>query len=272
MIPSSEELESLFNRAKQLSTSLRRLRGAEVTNATLKADLAALAREWLRISPSLKESSVCAHEKLASFDSAMQEILASNTTRARASALSRKLALFVNGAFQDIVVPVIQFEGSPKQVAARQIVQTLSGSVSIDESAYVEEAARCVTVQAYRAAIIMLWAAGVARVHAAVVQRGFDAFNKALDVTIGRKGAPFNRVNAGSRITSLPELQRARDGDLILVGMELFSYDLQVYQELDRLLGARNDSAHPGSAQPNALDVQQFAAKLGALLFDRITI
>jgi hypothetical protein len=118
----------------------------------------------------------------------------------------------------------------------------------------------------------MLWAAGVARMHRAIVNRGFNAFNSAIDACITKKGAPFNKVKESAKVSSLPELQRSRDADILIVGLELFGYDLQTFQELDRLLGTRNDAAHPGQFQPNALDVQQFAQKLSLHVFQTVTL
>jgi hypothetical protein len=93
-----------------------------------------------------------------------------------------------------------------------------------------------------------------------------------VDSITSKTGTPFNRVKASARITSLPELQRSRDADLLILGMELFSYDLQSYQELERLLGRRNDCAHPGMNRPGALDVQQCASKLRSLVFERVSL
>jgi hypothetical protein len=119
---------------------------------------------------------------------------------------------------------------------------------------------------------MMLWAAGIARLHAAIMNKGFKTFNAAVDAAVARKSAPFHRIKDSAKISSLPELQRSKDADLLIVGMELFGYDLQIYQELDRLLGIRNDSAHPGMAKPTALDVQQFASKVSSYLFEKVPV
>lgn len=273
MLPRSDDIEALHARVKRLSADLKKLKSAEVTKAELKSELAATAREWLRLSPTFRDSGVCAPERLDAYDKDMQDVLTSTTARARASAYRTKLAPFELHIFDDVVVPLIKLEGSPRQVASRQVLLAFLGSgLTTEETTYIEEAARCVTVQSFRAALIMLWAASIARIHAAVIKRGFDAYNRAVDAVVGRKGAPFNRVKEGAKISSLPELQRSRDADLLVVGMELFKYDLQVFQELDRLLGIRNDAAHPGMAQPGALDVQQFATKLSTLVFGHVRI
>jgi hypothetical protein len=272
MLPKSDALEELYTRGKKLSGTLGKLKGAELTKQELKDEIADISRAWLRMSPGIREAGCCLSDILDQIDSAMTELLASTTARARASSLKKKLEPFISEMVDAIIVPVIQIEGSPRQVASRQVQESFNGVISDEEAGYVEEAARCVTVECYRAAIIMLWAAGMARVHGSVMNRGFESYNNAVDSAGSKRGAPFNRVKPGARITSLPELQRSRDADLLIVGMELFGYDLQIYQELDRLLGLRNDCAHPGMNNPGALDVQQFAYKLRTALFDRVPI
>jgi hypothetical protein len=272
MLPSSDDLEALHARVKHAAAALKKVGGAEVTKTETKATLAAIAREWLKLSPLLRHSNVCDAAVLDSYDEDMQALLSGTTTRARASALRKRLEQFIEKAVDQIIVPLIQFEGSPRQVAARQIQSAFPSTLEAEEAIYIEEAARCLTVQAFRAAIIMLWAAGVARMHRAIVNRGFNAFNSAVDLCATKKGAPFNRIKENAKISSLPELQRSRDADVLVVGLELFGYDLQTFQELDRLLGTRNDAAHPGQFQPNGLDVQQFAQKLGVHIFQAVAL
>jgi hypothetical protein len=272
MLPSSDDLEALHARVKQAAAALKKVGGAEVTKAGTKETLAGIARDWLKLSPSPRQSDVCEGPVLDSYDEDMQALLTGTTTRARASALRKRLERFAAKAVDQVIVPLIQFEGSPRQVAARQIQAAFPSNLEAEEAVYIEEAARCLTVQAFRAAIIMLWAAGVARMHRAVVNRGFNAFNSPIDSCIAKKGVPFNKIKEGAKISSLPELQRSRDADVLIVGLESFGYDLQTFQELDRMLGTRNDAAHPGQFQPNGLDVQQFAQKLGLHVFQTVTL
>src|SRR5262245_50370449 len=165
MLPKSDELEELYNRAKTITGSLGRMKGAELTRQNLKDEIAAISRTWLRVSPTIRDASCCKSDLLAQFDEAMTELLSSSTQRARASALKRRLEPFVDGVVDGVIGPVIQVEGSPRQGAARQVQEALAGAMSPEEGAYAQEAARCVTVECYRAAIIMLWAAAVARIH-----------------------------------------------------------------------------------------------------------
>jgi hypothetical protein len=271
MMLKSDDLEALVERGKQLLKKLKPLGSAEIKRTDVKESAAAIARDWIRYSQALRQAGVCDANKLEGYDQSMQQMLGRVGARVRASALRNDLSAFVDGAVDDIVVPLIKYEGSPRQVAARQLLSTFEG-LSSDETAYLDEAARCLTVQCHRAAVIMLWTAAIARLHAAITLRGFTAFNAAVDAMTAKKGQPFSRIKEGAKISGVAELQRSKDSDLLLVGMELFGYDLQIYQELDRLLGTRNDSAHPGMAQPGVLDVQQFAAKVNSYVFQIVKV
>lgn len=266
---SSDVLEQFHERLRAADADLTKLRGAEVTKTDLITSLRSFAKDWLRYSETLRAIETVQRATLDTFDAAMRDVLQATNVRTRSSSYKKKLAPVVAGFVDAIIIPVIRHEGSPAQVAARQLVAAFESHLTSEEVSYVEEAARCLAAKCHRAALIMLWAAGVARLHHAVEKIGFNAFNAALDGTLQKKGTPFSRVSK-TQIGSLPELQRARDFDLLVVGMSLWGYDLQVYEELDRLLGIRNSAAHPGMVQPSALDVQQFASKLATYLFAKV--
>lgn len=266
MTPSSEQLESFLERLRELDRELAKLKGAEVRKAEMVSAIKAVSKDWLRHSEALRSADAISQENLNAVDVPLKEMLASTNSRTRSSAYRSKLGPVLSSFTDKIVIPIIRHEGSPTQVASRQLMAEFSGKVSPDEQSYLEEAARCLSSRCNRAAIILLWAAGMSRLHSAIEKIGFNAYNLALDQTAQKKGNPFNRVSK-SNVSSLPELQRARDFDLLVVGMELWKYDLQVFEELDRLLGIRNSAAHPGMLKPSALDVQQYASKIGMYVF-----
>ncbi len=266
MSPSSEQLESFLERLQELDRELSKMKGAEVRKTEHLSELKAVSRDWLRLSESLRAVEALPTENLALVDSPFREILQSTTVRTRSSAYRKKLSIVLPVFTDKVVIPVIRHEGSPTQVASRQLLAEFIGKVSTDEQGYLEESARCLSSKCNRAAIILLWAAAMSRLHSAVEKIGFNAYNLAIDQTVQKKGNPFNKVSK-SHVASLPELQRSRDFDLIVIGMELWKYDLQVFEELDRLLGIRNSAAHPGMLKPTALDVQQYASKVATYVF-----
>lgn len=269
MLLSSEALEEFGDRIKGLDTVLAKLGSAEVTKADLVATLASVAKEWLRVSPELRNGADGYLPVLDAYDLAMADILQATKARTRASAYRKKLAVFVEKFLDSVVIAYMRFEGSPSQASARQVESVFAGAVGPEELVYVQEAARCSSLHCHRAALIMLWAAAMARLYSGILAAGFSAFNTAATGVAAKKGAPYNRFTKGGlTITSLADLQNARDADVLLVALELWGYDLQLYEEQGRLLGTRNSAAHPGMFSPVALDVRQFAEKVRRYVFD----
>lgn len=265
---SSESLEEFSDRVKAADLELSKYGNKEVSGTEAVAKLAGLAKEWLRLSPELRNTADGYVPSLDAYDLAMTDLLQATKIRTRATSYRKKLGPFVESFLDKVVVAYMRYEGSPSQAAARQVEAVFQGAVTTEELAYVQEAARCSSQHCHRAAIIMLWAAAVARLHSAVQSVGFTAFNSAAASAAAKKGAPYNRVTKNLTVASLAELQRARDADVLIVGLELWSYDLQVFEEQDRLLSIRNSSAHPGMYSPVALDVRQFAEKVRRNVFD----
>ncbi len=271
MILTSDALEEFLQRLQALDRELAKLKGSEVRKAETITEIKAVSKEWLKLSEALRSMEAMPLANLNLVDVPFQEIFQCTGARTRSSAYRRRLQPIVLTFLDRIIVPVIRFEGSPSQVASRQLVSKFAGRVSPEEQAYLEEAARCLASHCNRAAIMLLWAAAVARLHAAVEKVGFNVYNAALDKVGQKKGLPFNKVSK-SAIASLPELQRCRDFDLLVVGMELWKYDLQIFEELDRLLSIRNSAAHPGMLKPLALDVQQYATNISKYIFGVVPI
>lgn len=269
MTPSADALEDFHDRIQRVDSELAKLSSSEV-RADMQANLAKFAREWLRYSTELKNGTDGFLPPLDQYDLAMSELLNATKQRSRATALRKKLAPFRNGFMDKVVVPLMRYEGSPAQAAARQLEALFAGTVTSEEAQYISEAARCSSLHCHRAAIILLWAAAIARFHAEIQRIGFTAFNSAAATAAVIKGAPYNRITKSLIIGSLGELQRGRDFDVIAVGMEIWKYDLQAFEELDRLLGQRNSAAHPGMFSPTSLDVRQFAEKVKRFVFDAI--
>ena len=269
MTATSDDLEKFHDRVGA-DASLAKLKNAEVTRSELIEKLGTLAKDWVRFSAQLKTSVDTFLTSLDPYDSAMGDLLQATKQRTRASSYRTKLKPFLDGFIDSVVIPLIRFEGSPGQVNERRLEAIFADFTESDEYPYIQEAARCSSVHCHRAAIVLFWAAAIGRMHTSIQNKGFAAFNAAAATASIKKGSPYNRITKPLTIQSLAELQRTRDFDILAVGLELWSYDLQVFEELDRLLGTRNHASHPGGFQPLALDVQQFATKIKQYVFDTI--
>lgn len=268
MNPTSEELELFLDRVNRIYADLGS--SHNFTRAEQSNELAELARTWLRLSSALKEKSEGLSPSLDTFDGSMAAILKATKQRTRTPKFKKLLQPFRDALMDLIVVPLMRHEGSPAQTAARQLEGVFFGLVSNEELQYISEAARCTAVKCQRAAIVMLWAAAVARLHSSIQQKGFSAYNAAATTSVKKKGSPFNRITNSINVTSVADLQLGRDFDVIAVGIELWNYDSQAFDELNRCLNIRNSAAHPGSFEPTSLDVRLFAEKLKLHVFSVI--
>lgn len=268
MTPTSEELEALLDRIGNAYSDL----GSNHNFARVEQSntVAEIARDWLRLSAALKETTDGLLPSVEKFDALMTDVLKASKQRTRTSAFRKMLEPAKVALMDAIVVPLMRHEGSPAQSAARQLEGLFNGFVSSEEAQYIAEAARCSAVRCQRAAIVMLWAAAIARFHAEIQNVGFAAYNAAAGATVKKKGSPFNRVTGNLNITSLADLQLGRDFDIITIGMELWGYDSQTYDELNRCLNIRNSAAHPGSFEPTSLDVRQFAEKMKLHVLEKV--
>lgn len=268
MTPTSEELEAFLDRVSRAYTDLGANHNfARVDQSNAVADI---ARDWLRLSAALKEATDGLLPSVEQFDGMMADALKATKHRTRTSAFRKLLEPVKSNLMDAVVVPLMRHEGSPAQAAARQLAGLFTGLVSAEEAQYIAEAARCSAVRCQRAAIVMLWAAAIARFHAEIQNVGFVAYNTAAAATVKKKGSPFNRVTSSINVTGLADLQLGRDFDIIAIGMELWGYDSQTFDELNRCLNIRNSAAHPGSFEPTSLDLRQFAEKLKRHVFETV--
>ncbi len=269
MTPTSEDLEAFLDRVSRQLADL----GANHNFARVdqSSSVAEIARDWLRLSAALKEATEGLLPSVEQFDSTMADVLKATKRRTRTSVFRKLLEPLKSDLMDAVVVPLMRHEGSPAQAAARQLEGLFKGLVSAEEEQYISEAARCSAVRCQRAAIVMIWAAAIARFHAQIQNVGFAKYNSAAAATVKKKGNPFNRVTSSINVTSLAELQLGRDFDIIAVGLELWGYDSQTFDELHRCLNIRNSAAHPGSFEPTSLDVRQFGEKVKRYVFETVT-
>src|SRR5256885_6725548 len=134
----------------------------------------AVSKDWLRHSEALRSTDAIPQENLNAVDVPLKDMLASTNSRTRSSAYRSKLGPVLSSFTDKIVVPTIRHEGSPAQVASRQLMGEFLAQVSSDEQSYLEEAARCLANRCNRAAIILLWAAAMSRLHSAIEKIGFN--------------------------------------------------------------------------------------------------
>lgn len=265
MVPSSEEVEGFSTRLTALRGAIEQRGNVELrANNPVLRQLATLAKEWIMLAQRLRPSGLIAADTMSECDQHMGELFGgAGKARRRSGYYLTRLRAVERRFTTGVVIPVVRHEGDPRQVATRQLRADLAPHVTSQEATYSEEALQCVAEACNRAAIVLLWAAGITRMHNSIEASGFTPFNNALTAIGARKAAyPYSSVRERGPITTRPELQRVADFVILVAGMDVWKYDGQAFSELAALLQTRNNAAHPGMGTPGLLDVQYFASKL----------
>jgi hypothetical protein len=144
----------------------------------------------------------------------------------------------------------------PVEEEAEKIQQEISAKLCADvlkivdkgEREYIEEAVRCLRVEAYRGAVLMGWAATMSNIHRKIEEAGLGQFNKKCKEFI-KKPRPVRQRS---------DLQYYRDTDILLAAERMGLFDRNVRAALERHLDLRNDCGHPGQVNPQIHVVNAF--------------
>lgn len=118
----------------------------------------------------------------------------------------------------------------------------------VAEGDYLDEAQRCLSVEALRSCIVLGWCATIARIHEKVAEIGYDRFTKATEEMAAKTTGRFKAFNKKLPVESPSELQRVFDTDILFVLEYLELIDSNQHSRLRHCFDMRNHSAHPGQA------------------------
>jgi len=118
----------------------------------------------------------------------------------------------------------------------------------VAEGDYLDEAQRCLSVEALRGCIVLGWCATIARIHEKIADMGYDKFTKATEEMAAKTTGRFKAFNKKLAVDSASELQRVFDTDILFVLEYLEFIDSNQHSRLRHCFDMRNHSAHPGQA------------------------
>ena len=149
-------------------------------------------------------------------------------------------------AYKAAIVHQIEI-GSFTSSAGLSIAPYIEG-LPVDEGDFLDEAQRCLSVEALRGCIVLGWCATISRIHHKIEEIGFAAFNKATEEMAAKTVGRFKPYNKKFSVESLSELQRVFDTELLWILEYLTLIDSNQHQRLRHCFDLRNHSAHPGLA------------------------
>jgi hypothetical protein len=151
----------------------------------------------------------------------------------------------------EYVMAKVPAEGEPERIGediSAKLRTDVLKIVDEDEREYIEEALKCLRVEAYRGAVLMGWAATMSNIHRKIDEAGLGKFNKKCKEFM-KKPRPVRQRS---------DLQYYRDSDILLAAEGMGLFDRNVRAALKRHLDLRNDCGHPGQVNPQIHVVNAF--------------
>jgi hypothetical protein len=158
-----------------LQKRIGRYSGGQIQSGSLLADAQGVAAAWLDSVKAPLESAKIRPDLVTEATTIFDKILRLSKIKPRKGTLLAELS-GAHRAYKEIIhsVETASFESS-QALSITPFIEGLQG----DETAYLDEAQRCLTVDGLRACVVLGWCAAISRIHRTIEAIGFDRFSEA---------------------------------------------------------------------------------------------
>lgn len=258
-------LEATRSHAKTVSEVQKRVArytGAQVHAESLLSAVQAVAATWFdSIRPAL-ELAAFSPGMVAHGTDVFERLLRQAKRKSSKGVLLSLIAECIN-VYKDIIHDIeISSFASTGTLSIAPYVEGLAS----DEGEYLDEAQRCLAVNALRGCVVLGWCATIARIHRKIEEIGFDKFSLATVEMAGKTTGRFKFFTKKQSIQSRSELQSVFDTDLLWVLEYLQMIDNNQHQRLRHCFELRNNSAHPGLAPIKGPNLYSFYSDISEIV------
>jgi len=153
-----------------------------------------------------------------------------------------------------VKLPAAEAEIENDVTALRQL---LTKMVDPDTADYVDEAIKCLSINALRACVVFLWAGSVKTIRDSVMACGTSATNVAV-LKHDPKARPVKTVD---------DLVYVKESTLLLVAQDVGVFDKNERGVLEDCLDLRNKCGHPGKYKAGPKKVSSFIEDIVGIVF-----
>jgi hypothetical protein len=239
------QTQSLFADLSALQKTLRLLRTRQVQQKAVLDNGVGIARRWFDIvRPSLVKANFPA-QTIGDYSQHFEELLLVTGGRPAKSTYLRVVDRTLVTFRLDIIHKI---EISSFATTTGLSISPYLEGLPPDEGNYLDEAQRCLSVEALRGCIVLGWCATISRIHDKIEEIGFAKYSKATEEMVAKTSGRFKPYSKKFSIESMSELQRVFDTELLWALEYLGLIDSNQHARLRHCFDLRNHSAHPGLA------------------------
>lgn len=257
-----EKLEKLLQSLADLVESTKKSK-VERVPSTLKTKISEVGRIWLHeVSATIRSEGKLADEVINQMDSKMEALYGITETSPRRTSTLNLLRQLHKSLQSDILVPLIKAgRASPSLVTAVR-AKVLAITLSDDEKSYYDEAFKAAATECYKAAIVMIWCAAVARIHTKIYKEGLKTFNKASQAAKSINNGPWKYFNKEFSLGQQNELPLISEKDLILTASCMVNLEVGQTEALLKILETRNNCGHPSGYSVEEIHFVHFVTEV----------
>jgi hypothetical protein len=239
-----------------------RYSGAQVHQESLLEAVQAVATTWFDSIRPLLETASFSPVIIAHGSEIFEKLLRQAKRKSSKGVLLSQIAES-GSVYKDIIhnIEITSFASA----GTLSITPYIEGLTS-DEGEYLDEAQRCLSVNALRACVVLGWCATIARIHKKIEEIGFDKFSQVTVEMAGKTTGRFKFFTKKQSIQSRSELQTVFDTDLLWVLEYLQLIDNNQHQRLRHCFEFRNNSAHPGLAPIKGPNLYSFYSDISEII------
>ncbi|MGB8279148.1 MAG: hypothetical protein WCF20_14625 [Methylovirgula sp.] len=205
----------------------------------------AIARQWFDVIKPALDKAAFSPATTSAFSKRFEDLLLMSRGQPMKNAYIRVINENL-AAYKTEIIHQIEI-GSFSSSTGLSITPYVEGLPS-DEGEFLDEAQRCLSVNALRGCIVLGWCATISRIHNKIADIGFARFNRATEEMAAKTVGRFKPFNKKFSVESVSELQRVFDTELLWVLEYMTLIDSNQHQRLRHCFEFRNNSAHPGLA------------------------
>jgi hypothetical protein len=159
------------------------------------------------------------------------------------------------GYVQDLLsLPKAEIEAEHDVVSLSKMVANIPDP---QVKGYVEEAVKCLQVDAIRACIVFLWVGAIRTIQVRLLTYGVGPLNAAVQ----------KHDHGARKISSIDHFAYIKDKITLLAALELGVYDKNQKDTLEEALNLRNRCGHPGKYAPGAKKASSYIEDLISIVF-----
>jgi hypothetical protein len=243
-----------------------RYTGAQVHAESLLSAVQAVATTWFDSARPALDRTAFSPGMLAHGTDVFERLLRQAKRRSSKSVLLSLIAECIN-VYKDIIhsIEITSFAS----IGTLSIAPYIEGLTS-DEGEYLDEAQRCLTVNALRACVVLGWCATIARIHKKIEEIGYEKFSRTTVEMAAKTTGRFKFFTKRYSIQSRSELQTVFDTDLLWVLEYLELIDNNQHQRLRHCFEFRNNSAHPGLAPIKGPNLYSFYSDISEIILKNL--